>query len=608
MTTKAKSTAVSLSTGARRPSKLPQIFAVVCLQLILTFGLIAFVNRNLSGDPVFAALTLLAGAASLSLLAYSLLHRKVLQRLRMLKTGLSEEQVARTAAEEMAEEKSRLLATMTHEIRTPLNGVIGMLGLLLESELAPEQRNYANTAHVSGRILLSIIDEILDGAKSEALRQTKSGPVDIVALVENVTELLAPRAHAKGIDIVSHFAADLPAQILGDDMRLRQVLFNLAGNAIKFTEQGGVSISVSRDGADGLRLDVRDTGIGMTEAELARVFKPFEQASDTTKRRYGGTGLGLAISKRIIDGLGGSMTVHSTPGQGSRFEVVLPKAIPKAAQARSSNALAGRRFRLVLENDFAAHHFAEQLVAEGAKTVPPADLKATSFTALFRNVLDPIICDTLSGPALIAAAQKLHKKGKPLPQIWILLTPEQRRPLQHLLKAPLTGYLVLPVRCSTIVEQLTARDSVFIRTAAAQLRTIAARARPGVSLKVLVADDTPVNAVIARAMLEKNGHGVTVVNSGAAACEAIEASTFDVLLLDMEMPGLSGPDTARLIRSREADVPGTPRLPILALTANTRPEAVEACIESGMDGHLPKPFDRHDLEAALERLTQKNAA
>ncbi len=595
-----------------RPSRTWRVagfVAIAGVEILLTFGMIALVNRLMDDRPLLAAMALLFGAAALSGLAYMLMHREVLERLKVLKSGLSAEQLARNKAEELAHEKSRLLATMSHEIRTPLNGVIGMLGLMLESELSLEQRNYANTAHGSGRILLSIIDEILDGAKSEALGRDKIAPVDIIALVENVTELLAPRAHAKGIEIVSLFAADVPQMVPGDDMKLRQILFNLAGNAIKFTACGGVAIEVARHGANGLSFTVSDTGIGMTADELTRIFKPFEQANADTTRRYGGTGLGLSISRRIAESLGGEISVSSTVGAGTRLSVTLPGMMPGSSSPRDATALAGRRFRLLLDTPFVAQNFARQLVAQGALVVHPAELEGQTAAHLLHNSLDAIICDSRSGPTLLDAARRLSRQGRPLPQIWILLTPDERRPLQHLLKLPLTGYLMRPVRCSTIVEQLTSRDSAFIRTAAAQLRTIATRAGTGRVLNVLLADDTPVNTVIARTMLEKVGHKVTVVSSGAAAIEAINGhGPFDILLLDMEMPGLSGPDTAALIRAAESEDPEQPRLPILALTANTRPEAVEACMRSGMDGHLAKPFERQDLEASIARLAHMHAA
>ncbi|MFO1033482.1 MAG: ATP-binding protein [Hyphomicrobiales bacterium] len=578
---------------------------VALLEMLLTFGLIAFVNRTMAENPLQAALALLIGAAALSLLAYVLLHRELLLRLRHLKSGLTAEQVARTAAEEQADEKSRLLATMTHEIRTPLNGVIGMLGLLLETDLTSEQRNYATTAHGSGRILLSIIDEILDGAKSEALNKGDAAPIDIVALVENVTELLAPRAQAKGISIVSLFEEGVPATVRGNDMRLRQVLFNLAGNAIKFTETGGVTITVRRDGPAGLAFEVSDTGIGMSEEELERLFKPFGQANDTTTRRYGGTGLGLVISRRIAETMGGSLTVTSAPGTGTCFRADIPGMVE--ADAPAPLPLAGRRFRLALSDDFVAGHFARQLQLQGATTQRLADTQASP--ALFANALDAIVCDASLGPAILLAARRIRKQGKPLPQIWIILTPEERRQLKSHLRAPLTGYLMQPVRCSTLVDQLTARDSAFIRTASAQLRTIATRARPVQGLRVLVADDSPVNTVIARTMLQKAGHAVTAVASGEAVLAALAGnSVFDILLLDMEMPGLSGPETAMRIRAGDAADPARNRLPILALTANTRPEAVEACLTSGMDGHLSKPFERQDLEQAVGRLGRARAA
>jgi signal transduction histidine kinase/CheY-like chemotaxis protein len=586
------------------------LFAVWGLEVIMTLALIGFVAHFMGHRPLLAAAVLIVGTIAFSVLCYVLLNREILERMKMLKSGLSAEQEARNAAEELAEEKSRLLATMSHEIRTPLNGVIGMLGLLLESELSPEQKNYAGTAHASGRILLSIIDEILDGAKSEALSKDKYAAIDIVALVENVTELLAPRAHAKGIEIVSLFASDVPQMVKGDDMRLRQILFNLAGNAIKFTETGGVAIAVARSGSDELSFTVSDTGIGMTPDELQRIFRPYTQANADTTRRYGGTGLGLTISRRIAEGLGGSIKAESSKGKGTSLTVTLPHMIEASATLRNGNALAGRRFRLAVSSAFVAEHFARQLQAQGATVAIAAAGEGSDTKTLLHNSIDAIICDAGSGPELLETARRLARQGRPLPQIWILLSPDERRQLRQFLTAPLTGYLMRPVRCSTLVEQLTSRDSTFIRTAAAQLRTITTRAGNAKPLNVLLADDTPVNTVIARTILEKAGHKVTAVSSGAAALEAINGTPpFDILLLDMEMPGLSGPETARLIRAAETQANGKGRrLPILALTANTRPEAVEACAAAGMDGHLAKPFDRHDLENCVARLALTTAA
>lgn len=589
--------------------------AIALLQISLTFGMIALVFRHVEHSPILAMLGLAAGTPILAIFAYGLANRHVLKRLRTLRNGLSAEQDARNAAEAAAREKSRLLATMTHEIRTPLNGVIGMIGLLLESELDPDQRNYADMANGSGRILLSIIDEILDGAKSEALRTNDVAPIDVVALVENVTELLAPRAHAKNIDVVSRVASDVPATIIGDDMRLRQVLFNLAGNAIKFTERGGVAIEVLMSAEKQIVLRVRDSGIGMTADELNKVFEPFAQANDSTQRRFGGTGLGLAISLKLVETMGGKLAATSAPGIGTTLDVALPLQISKNSTPPSSQHLVGRQYQLVLSNNFLNDHLVAQLNALGAivETTSPDDFSAAK--TLFQNADQHLICDASTIRRILRLAKQAQKKGKALPQIWVVLTPDERRILRSQLSAPLTGYLMRPVRCSTLIDQLTARDSARISSSSQQLRQMAKRGRAAlpqdaaIGLHVLVTDDTPVNAVIASAILKRSGHTVTVARSGEETLELLEnGSSFDILLLDMEMPGLSGPETAERIRLLEKRQKRPAQLPILALTANTRPESIETCIKAGMDGYLPKPFDAADLENEMHRLTGKYAA
>ncbi len=527
------------------------------------------------------------------------------QKLRTRFTGRTSEvarlETALAEAEAKALENARLLATMSHEIRTPLNGVIGMLGLLQETELTPEQQNYATTALVSGRTLLSFIDEILDGARSAAVNKAAGQDIDLTALVENVTELLSPRAQAKGIDVACRISPALPATITGDVTRLRQLLFNLAGNAIKFTMQGGVRISAARDG-DALVLAVSDSGIGMNAAEQTRIFEAYVQANENTQALYGGTGLGLSICRRIVGELGGTLQVASVRHEGTVFTARLPGLVQLPALA-AQLPLQGRNFVLAMADGFSRDHFAAVLSDMGAAV--EANREVTE--SLIADADLAIICEADSAPEIVARLLKPFRSAKPQAQVWLLLTPEERRNLRDLLVKPVTGYLLKPLRRATLVERLSAADGMILKAASARMAEKKKGRAETKPRRILVVDDTPVNAFIARTILQRAGHSVVVVESGRDALDTIRTETpFDLVLLDMEMPGLSGTETAKLIRGREA---GTGlHLPIIALTANTRPEDVARCLAAGMDGHLPKPFDQQDLHEAIERIISAMAA